>query len=262
MTRTGLIRIFCVAAPVAACLAVFLCLDPIPQDPAYHDFADGRGRFGIPFFNDVFSNAALLLGGLSGLLFMARHSSMSRRRPFRERRESLSYSVLFLGLFLTGIGSGYYHLSPDTARLFWDRLPMTLVFMPLTAIVITERIDFRTGRALLWPLVLVGASSVIFWRFGELLGKGDLRFYGMVQFCPMVTLPLILLIYPPQYTHAGYFWRVLLWYGLAKVFELLDEPVFELTRVVSGHSIKHICAALAVWSLVAMLKRRSPAAAT
>ncbi|NIQ90071.1 MAG: hypothetical protein GWN93_13975 [Deltaproteobacteria bacterium] len=34
-----------------------LALDPIPQDPNYHLFADTRSFLGIPYFNDVVSNA-------------------------------------------------------------------------------------------------------------------------------------------------------------------------------------------------------------
>ena len=49
--------------------------------------------------------------------------------------------MLFFGLVLTAFGSSYYHLAPDKARLVWDRLPMTVEFMPLVAAVIAERIS-------------------------------------------------------------------------------------------------------------------------
>lgn len=57
--------------------------------------------------------------------------------------------VLFLGLALTGFGSAYYHLAPDSARLIWDRLPLTLVFMAILAATVVERISVTVGFLLL-----------------------------------------------------------------------------------------------------------------
>jgi hypothetical protein len=69
--------------------------------------------------------------------------------------------VLFCGLILTAAGSAYYHLAPDNARLVWDRLPMTMVFMSLVAAIVMERIDLRAGLVLLPILLLVGAAGHI-----------------------------------------------------------------------------------------------------
>jgi hypothetical protein len=46
------------------------------------------------------------------------------------------------------------------------------------------------------------------------------------------------------------------WYLLAKGFEVLDTPIFDLGKVVSGHSLKHLASALATYVLVYMLARR------
>ena len=46
-------------------------MDPIPQDPEYHLFADNRTLFGIPNFNDVVSNIGFALVGVFGLLVVA-----------------------------------------------------------------------------------------------------------------------------------------------------------------------------------------------
>jgi hypothetical protein len=37
--------------------------------------------------------------------------------------------VLFAGVTLSSLGSSYFHLAPDNARLMWDRLPMTIAFI-------------------------------------------------------------------------------------------------------------------------------------
>jgi hypothetical protein len=48
----------------AASLVGLLLLDPIPQDPIYHLFADTRTLMGIPNFNDVFSNVGFTIVAL------------------------------------------------------------------------------------------------------------------------------------------------------------------------------------------------------
>jgi hypothetical protein len=45
-------------------------------------------------------------------------------------------------------------------------------------------------------------------------------------------------------------------YGLAKVAEALDAPIYELVHLVSGHTLKHLLAATAVWCLLRMLQVR------
>ena len=65
--------------------------------------------------------------------------------------DGLPYLVFFLGVALTGLGSGYYHLAPDNETLFWDRLPMTIAFMSLISAQIVDRISIRAGLALLLP---------------------------------------------------------------------------------------------------------------
>ncbi len=96
---------------------------------------------------------------------------------------------------------------------------------------------------MLWPLLLVGVSSVVYWAYSESIGAGDLRFYGMVQFLPLLLIPMILYLFPTRNYKACYVWMVIGGYVLAKVFELLDSPLYELLGM-SGHSLKHIAAAL------------------
>jgi hypothetical protein len=48
-------------------------------------------------------------------------------------------------------------------------------------------------------------------------------------------------------------------YGLDKVFEMFDRQVFRLLGdTVSGHSIKHVLAALGVFAIVWQLRLRRP----
>ena len=170
------------------------------------------------------------------------------------------YWPFFTGVTLTAVGSGYYHWQPDNGALFWDRLPMTLAFMALLASVIGERISGRVGARLLWPLLLVGGLSALYWHVTEQRGAGDLRPYGLVQFGTMVLVPLILLLFPARYTGAPYYWLSFGCYGLAKVAEYFDQGLLRLTAV-SGHTWKHLAAAASAYWILRMLERRRPLAA-
>ena len=87
-----------------------------------------------------------------------------------------------------------------------------------------ERAGRRPGRALA-PTApgRPGVLSVVLWRAGEAAGHGDLRLYGLVQFYPMLAIPLMLLLFPPRYTRTADLWGVVAWYAGAKVFEALDH---------------------------------------
>jgi len=81
----------------------------------------------------------------------------------------------------------------------------------------------------------------------------------MVQFYPLFTLFLMLLLLPMPYTHGNYYWGVVLFYAIAKVVEILDHQIFELThRMFSGHSLKYLFAAEGVAWLLRMLWLRQP----
>jgi len=211
----------------------------IPQDPAYHQFADNRTFFGIPSFWNLVTNIPFLLVGIFGL---ARFSKGVALRT--------SYLLVCLGIILVGAGSTYYHFSPSTKSLIWDRLPLTIVFMALFSAIIEDRVSSRAGKALLWPLILVGAASVGYWHLSELQGNGDLRPYGFVQFLPLVLIPLILVLFPSRGLHTSFLWWTLIIYALAKFTEHFDVWIFETTGIISGHPIKHLLASLAILCFV------------
>jgi len=234
--------------------------DPIAQDPAYHRFADGRALMGVANFGDVMSNVPFVLAGLCGLLAV-------RRRPGDEERfvlpvERLMAGLAFFGILLVGPGSAWYHLSPDNGTLLWDRLPMTLGFMSIFAMMILERVSVRAAVLLLPVLLLLGVASVLYWHHTETLGQGDLRLYAWVQFFPTLSIPLMLLFFAPRYSGERYLWMMIAGYALAKGLEHFDAQVFALTgQAVSGHTLKHLAAAAGCFALVRYLglRRRLPA---
>lgn len=242
---------------VVVAVAVFT-RPPIPQVQSYNDFADQRTFLGIPNLLDTLSNAPFLLVGVLGLVFVWRHSA-STDGAFIEPLEKWPYVFFFLGAALTCFGSAYYHLAPNDDRLMWDRLPMTLGFMSFFAATIAERINVKLGVWLLLPLIAVGVGSVLYWHFSELRTTGgDLRWYVEVQYYPMLAIPLIAFLFPSRYTRGAYVFGVLALYALSKAFELLDASTFALGRIVSGHTLKHLVAAMALYYILWKLQKRDP----
>ena len=134
---------------------------------------------------------------------------------------------------------------------------MSIGFMGLFAGVIAERISHQAYKLLLWPLVGIGVASVISWYASELRGTGDLRLYMIVQFFPILTIPLMMAVYSPKYSHSNYVLFALGLYFIAKVCEHFDQDIFQITGgAMSGHAMKHIFAALGCYYLVVMVKIR------
>jgi hypothetical protein len=242
-------------------LGLVFCLPPIPQDPAYHAFADARTLLGVPHFLNVVSNVPFVVVGALGLWALFRPGAVGSGGSVLDPAERWPLTVLFIGVFLTGFGSAYYHLAPTNETLVWDRLPMTVAFMGLFAAMIGERIGVRSGTWLLGPLVWLGLVSVFVWHMSERRGAGDLRLYGFVQFYPLVTIPLLLYLFPPRYTRGGDIMIALAWYLLAKVLEHgpVEHFIYGLGHGVSGHTLKHLAAAAGAYWLARMVWRRRPA---
>lgn len=221
--------------------ALFLLRGPIPQDQAYHAFADARTLLGVPHFNDVFSNLGFLAVGVLGL------------RRFARRADVLvSWKILFAGMVLLAFGSGYYHWAPRDATLFWDRLSMTVGFMALAVALAAEHLGASLERKLLVPALILGPVSLLVW-----LRFDDLRLYAWVQFFPMLLIPLLLVFGEARYTHRSRLLGALALYAGSKTAEAFDRAFFDATGgVYSGHSVKHWLAAGAVYCVYAMLRDR------
>jgi hypothetical protein len=231
---------------------------PVPQPAEYHQFADQREYFGITNFLNVVSNIGFLLVGVAGLLFLARSGSAGAGAAFVEPRERAPYFVLFVSLALTAFGSAYYHLAPDNNRLMWDRLPLAVAIMALLASTLAERVSARAGSGLLPLLVAIGAGCVLHWNWSEQRGAGNLNFYIVVQFYSILLIILLAKFFPSRYTRGTDIYGVIGWYALAKVAEVADHQIYDLRNVVSGHTAKHLVAAVAAYWILRMLERRMP----
>lgn len=225
----------------AASLLGLAFVPAIPQPQDYHQFADRRTIFGISHFWNVVSNLPFLLVGALGLI--------------RVLRRDLSASLFFLGVFLTGFSSSYYHWAPNDVGLFWDRLPMSVAFMAILANVIEERLDARAGKLLLFPLVALGIVSLLVW-----LRTDDLRLYAWVQFFPCIVLPLVFVLFTPKHSGTGYWFAAAGLYLIAKVMEYADATVFAALHVMAGHALKHVVAAAACYAIYLAFTTRRPLA--
>lgn len=236
-------------AVVLGLVAVWLVLPPIQQPQEYHEFADERVYFGIPYAADVLSNAAFALAGLYGG-YMLWHGTRRLRTAVRA-----SLAMFFAGLVLTAFGSAYYHWSPDDATLVLDRLPMTMVFAGVIGGIVGERLSERSGAALLVLSLAAGIASVLYW-----MRTDDVSAYALVQFGGFGALLVLLMVTRPG-PEALPWWSLVGWYGLAKVFELADGPIWEISGgLMAGHLLKHVAAAMG--GVVLAFALRTPAPVT
>jgi len=218
--------------PVALWLGLAM-QGPIAQDPAYHLFMDDDMQWGIPNAWNVLSNLPFLIAGMWGLAILSKDRALGA--PLRAM-----HIVFFLATAMIAFGSAYYHAEPGDARLVWDRLPMALAFMALFAAVVGVHLSATLARRAFVPLLALGLSTVLWWRF-----QGDLRPYLFVQFLPVLTIPAILVLFPRRTSGAKYLWWTLGAYVLAKVFEIYDADLY-ITIGVGGHALKHIAAAIGI----------------
>jgi len=234
--------LWCAAAALAA-LAV--ALPSMPQDPGYHQFADARTLLGIPHAMDVLSNVFFLVLGCIGLVF-----HFSGRLAYPNAAMRTSGLVFFLGFVLTAFGSAFYHLDPNDRGLAWDRLGMVVAFAGVLGLLAAHRVSVRAAN-LLWPTSLIAGVLSVAWFAAtrSITPYAVLQFGGMVMIAGALWLP----------AHGkGPNWAALIGaYALAKVLEAEDVQVFHLTHgALSGHTLKHLFAALAVLAVLVPLARR------
>lgn len=224
-------------AGVLSLLAAAVFGPLVAQQANYHGFADQQVRWGLPHAADVLSNLAFAVMALTGARRLAfAHLDTTQR--------SLG-ALTCTGLLLTAACSSWYHLWPDDAGLVVDRLGMSFAFAGLIGLAAC-RTSRRAGVAMA-ALVLLGApvSVAVFAASGDLLPWAVLQGGGMVLLLAMAAVR--------HHDALPVRWGlVIAAYALAKLLELGDHAIWEATgQWVSGHSLKHVVAALAVWPVLA-----------
>jgi hypothetical protein len=237
------------AVLLAACvlLLAFAALGPALAQPAdHHAFADRRVLWGLPFAMDVLSNLPFVLGGLAGGWLLWR----APRRAISNMQRAMA-ELFFAGLLLVAVGSSWYHLRPDDAGLAIDRYAMAIAFAGLLGLAAAGRVSERAGTVLGLALLVLAPLAVWVWA-----ASGNVLPWAVVQFGGLLGLAWLALRRPGERALRVNWWLVLLAYALAKLLELNDHAVFELTGGwISGHTLKHIVASLAAVPVLIAVRR-------
>lgn len=247
-----------VALGVALLLAAFGPF--IAQVSHYHAFADQRMWWGIPCAMDVLSNAPFALAGIWGFWSLRRlqvHGQVSAQTLAQASLHKPLAALFFLGLVLTAMCSSFYHWHPDNVGLAVDRIGMTVAFAGLLGLAVADRVSARMAWLVAGTVLLLGPVALAVWT-----SSGNLLPWSVLQGGGIVLVLLLAASKPVSGAWGIPLGWVIAAYTLAKVLELEDHLVFEWTRgFVSGHSLKHIVAALAAWPVMAAVhnvqKRRS-----
>jgi hypothetical protein len=133
---------------------------------------------------------------------------------------------------------------------------MTLVFMSFFSLILADVTNPKDASRLFPILLFLGFFSVCYWYYTETLGRGDLRLYGIVQFLPMLLIPLLAVIYRNKINYLNLIFQIFLLYVLAKFVEKIDLTIFEYSFI-SGHSLKHIFAAWAAFLMYKIVQKRN-----
>lgn len=245
-------RELALAACATTLVLLALVLPSIPQWPSYHDFADQRTLFAIPHAMDVLSNLPFALLGVWGLRKVATSSTADARGAMFIRCATL----FFAGLLLTAFGSSWYHLAPSDDGLLIDRACIVVAFAAVLGMLAAQMVSARAASWLVIGVLSAGMCSVGWWRL-----HNDLAPYALVQFGGMAMVSGLAMLKPTAQsgrTIPHVRWLVLIVaYGVAKLFELGDNAIFELSHhVVSGHTLKHLAAAAAAWPVLAALREQ------
>jgi len=217
--------------------------------PHGHPFVDARMLWGIPNFMDVLSNAPLLLAGLLGMWVLR---SAPLLPPARQ-----ATAVFFVGLMVTGLGSAWYHWAPDAQGLVLDRLGMAVTFAGALALAVSERVSAAAARVTLRISLVVALLSAVM-----PLSHDNVWPWAVVQFGGMALMLWLSLQKPVASAVGVRIGALLALYAVAKVFELGDEAIFHATgELVSGHTLKHLVAALAVFPVWLAVRQNARSAA-
>ena len=255
---------------LAGAAAVLLALGLAAPDLAADAYSGGaslsdvRTLMGLPNAIDVLSNLPFLLAGIWGLLLLHRVERRHDHHPGHARclaHDELPGSALdcawlfFAGLLLVAAASAFYHLQPDDMlRLAGDRAAMAVTFAGVIGLAVCDRVSQRAG----WPAACITLAAgllavAVFHETGNVTPWAVVQFGGIALVLWMAALRPVRGATRPLHLKLGWIIAV---YGLAKAFELADGAVYDLTQhLVSGHSLKHVAAALAALPVIGALRQ-------
>jgi hypothetical protein len=229
----------------AVLLLVALVAPALTQPSDAHDFVDQRALWGVPHALDVLSNIPFAIAGWLGLRVL-RHGMLSDAQRTCAR-------LFFAGLLAVAVGSSWYHWLPNDAGLAVDRASMSVAFAGLLGLLVAGVVSDRAGLWTARALLALALASVAGWY-----ATGNVLPWAVVQFGGMPLLIVAAWKAPRGDAPAVRWSLVLLAYAVAKLFESNDALVYAATgELLSGHSLKHLVAALAAWPVIHALAART-----
>lgn len=216
-----------------------------------YEFACDGSCFGIPHFWNVVTNLPYLLVGAWGL-------GILWRRRLWGHPSFHDWTDFWIWTALVCVGSGAYHWVLQPWGLALDRIAICGVIASLAAHVAQVGLGLRPSRRRSLVFLVVAQATVLIWALG-----GTAWAYGVLQLLGGLAVLAVVLCA----------WRrgrlptspapILLFlgaYALAKVVELLDRPICELSGRLGGHPLKHLVSAAGLACLVAMMRAEAEAA--
>jgi hypothetical protein len=224
-------------------------------DISPYEFACDGAHAGIPHFWNVLTNVPFVLLGLWQLW---------RIRRLRAAGTSVSFN--WTGLWLStigiGLGSGAYHWLLTPLGLALDRLAIAALIAFLLAHAADVTLGWGPSRRGSTLLLAACLSTVVLWMLG-----GTAWVYGALQALGAVAVLAAFVRADLRARRGGaalpisprplYLFTAC--YGLAKVCEILDQQVCDLTGWIGGHPLKHLWAALGLLFLSALMGQRRSA---
>ena len=200
---------------------------------------------GVPRAMDALSNIFFLTFGGIGLVY-----HFLGRLGYSNSAMRTSGLMFFLGFVLTGVGSAYYHLDPNDWGLAWDRMGMVVAFAGVLGMVAAHRVSVRAANLLLPVALIAGVLSVAWFAATDSITPYVIMQFGGIGVVAGVS-------WLPKHGKGPNWAALIAAYALAKVLEMEDPQVFQLTQgMVSGHTLKHVFAALAALAVLLPLARR------
>jgi hypothetical protein len=209
----------------AIAIVVIAFATSVVRGPEFHRYADARTWLGIPHAGDVLSNLAFVI---VAALYLPRNAYAWAVRA---------------GVAAIGVGSAVYHLSPGDLLLAGDWGPIAITLALLSAAVIDDRLGRRAGRIALVIGPVLAVGSVAWWLASGGTAGGNMAPYVAVQAAGIALPPLVALVAPGRIPVRLLLLGVLC-FALARIAAAYDRALLEAIGI-SGHSVKHLVAALA-----------------
>lgn len=237
--RCALALLLALAAGVAAGL---LAWGPVRLSADVHHYADTRDWAGLAHALTVLACLPLFTAACIGVA-ATRASAWGHevRRPWMAFHAFAALSAL---------GSALYHAAPSDTAYLLAHGATSGAFVMLTAGALAERVHRVFGEwrgvaaaGLLWlgSAALVGMSHAAG-------GGADVRPLLLLQVLPVLLIPAGAAWLPGRYTRPGDWMLILATYALAKLLDLGDAQLLDLTGGLSGHTAMHLAlAGVAGW---------------